>query len=300
MENNELYLNEADAREVFEVEDYDPSGLVGDSVKLYLQQISDIPLLSFDEEKILATRIATGDTEAANTLVEHNLRLVVSIAKKYMGCGLSLLDLVQEGNIGLIKAAEKYDAAKGFRFSTYATWWIRQTISRALSDQSRAIRIPANVAELTGKIKKVSNTLTQKLGRAPTEEEIADAIGIEVDKVRVAMDMSQAVSSLDVAVGDDDDTTVGDLQPDNHAENPMTKLVAEANRGIIETVFATLSDREAEVLRLRFGLDSDQPRTLEQVGQELGVTRERIRQIETKALRKMRNPLRMRMLKEAM
>lgn len=300
MENNELYLNEADAREVFEVEDYDPSGLVGDSVKLYLQQISDIPLLSFDEEKTLATRIATGDTEATNTLVEHNLRLVVSIAKKYMGCGLSLLDLIQEGNIGLIKAAEKYDAAKGFRFSTYATWWIRQTISRALSDQSRAIRIPANVAELTGKIKKVSNTLTQKLGRAPTEEEIADAIGIEVDKVRVAMDMSQAVSSLDVAVGDDDDTTVGDLQPDNHAENPMTKLVAEANREIIETVFATLSDREAKVLRLRFGLDSDQPRTLEQVGQELGVTRERIRQIETKALRKMRNPLRMRMLKEAM
>ena len=300
MENNELYLNEADAREVFEVEDYDPSGLVGDSVKLYLQQISDIPLLSFDEEKTLATRIATGDTEATNTLVEHNLRLVVSIAKKYMGCGLSLLDLIQEGNIGLIKAAEKYDAAKGFRFSTYATWWIRQTISRALSDQSRAIRIPANVAELTGKIKKVSNTLTQKLGRAPTEEEIADAIGIEVDKVRVAMDMSQAVSSLDVAVGDDDDTTVGDLQPDNHAENPMTKLVAEANREIIETVFATLSDREAKVLRLRFGLESDQPRTLEQVGQELGVTRERIRQIETKALRKMRNPLRMRMLKEAM
>lgn len=299
MENNELYLNEADAREVFEIEDYDPSGLVGDSVKLYLQQISDIPLLSFDEEKALAARIATGDTEAANTLVEHNLRLVVSIAKKYMGCGLSLLDLIQEGNIGLIKAAEKYDAAKGFRFSTYATWWIRQTISRALSDQSRAIRIPANVAELTGKIKKVSNTLTQKLGRAPTEEEIADAIGIEVDKVRVALDMSQAVSSLDVAVGDDDDTTVGDLQPDHHAENPMTKLIAEANREIIETVFATLSDREAKVLRLRFGLDSDQPRTLEQVGQELGVTRERIRQIETKALRKMRNPLRMRILREA-
>lgn len=295
-----IYLNETDAHEAFEVEDdYDPSGLVGDSVKLYLQQISDIPLLSFDEEKALAARIATGDTEATNTLVEHNLRLVVSIAKKYMGCGLSLLDLIQEGNIGLIKAAEKYDAAKGFRFSTYATWWIRQTISRALSDQSRAIRIPANVAELTGKIKKVSNTLTQKLGRAPTEEEIADAIGIEVDKVRVALDMSQAVSSLDVAVGDDDDTTIGDLQPDNHAENPMTKLIAEANREIIETVFATLSDREAKVLRLRFGLDSDQPRTLEQVGQELGVTRERIRQIETKALRKMRNPLRMRILREA-
>jgi RNA polymerase primary sigma factor len=295
-----IYLNEADAHEVFEVEDYDPSGLVGDSVKLYLQQISDIPLLSFDEEKELAFRISAGDSSATNVLVEHNLRLVVSVAKKYMGCGLSLLDLIQEGNIGLIKAAEKYDATKGFRFSTYATWWIRQTISRALSDQSRAIRIPANVAELTGKIKKVSATLTQKLGRAPSEEEIAEALNIEVDKVKVALDMSQAVSSLDVAVGDDDDTTVGDLQPDRHAENPMSNLIAEANREIIETVFATLTDREAQVLRLRFGLDNDQPRTLEQVGQELGVTRERIRQIETKALRKMRNPLRMRMLKEAM
>lgn len=295
-----IYLNEADAHEVFEVEDYDPSGLVGDSVKLYLQQISDIPLLSFDEEKELAFRISAGDSSATNVLVEHNLRLVVSVAKKYMGCGLSLLDLIQEGNIGLIKAAEKYDATKGFRFSTYATWWIRQTISRALSDQSRAIRIPANVAELTGKIKKVSAALTQKLGRAPSEEEIAEALNIEVDKVKVALDMSQAVSSLDVAIGDDDDTTVGDLQPDHHAENPMSNLIAEANREIIETVFATLSDREAQVLRLRFGLDNDQPRTLEQVGQELGVTRERIRQIETKALRKMRNPLRMRMLKEAM
>ena len=295
-----IYLNEADAREAFEVEDdFDPSGLVGDSIKLYLQQISDIPLLSFAEEQELAARIATGDKEAANILVEHNLRLVVSVAKKYMGCGLSLLDLIQEGNIGLIKAAEKYDAAKGFRFSTYATWWIRQTISRALSDQSRAIRIPANVAELSGKIKRVTGMLTQKLGRTPTEEEIAKELDIEVDKVKVAIDMSQAVSSLDVAVGDDDDTTIGDLQPDRNAENPFTKMVIEANREIIETVFSTLSDREAKVLRLRFGMDIDEPRTLEQVGKELGVTRERIRQIETKALRKMRNPLRMRMLKEA-
>ena len=295
-----IYLNEADAHEAFEVEDdYDPSGLVGDSVKLYLQQISDIPLLSFAEEQELAARIATGDKEAANILVEHNLRLVVSVAKKYMGCGLSLLDLIQEGNIGLIKAAEKYDAAKGFRFSTYATWWIRQTISRALSDQSRAIRIPANVAELSGKIKRVTGMLTQQLGRTPTEEEIAKELDIEVDKVKVAIDMSQAVSSLDVAVGDDDDTTIGDLQPDRNAENPLANMVAEANREIIETVFATLSDREAQVLRLRFGMDVDEPRTLEQVGKELGVTRERIRQIETKALRKMRNPLRMRMLKEA-
>ena len=315
MENETLNLNEADIHEVFDVEDnneedyfsydddkkdLDYSGIVGDSTRFYLKEISKIPLLTYEEEKKLALRIKDGDQKAVDTLVEHNLRLVVSIAKHYTGCGLSLLDLIQEGNVGLIEAAKKYDVDKGFRFSTYATWWVRQKIGRALSDQSRSIRVPAHIAELVSKIKKIMGTMTQELGRTPTEEEIAKKLNVEVDKVKVALDMSQSVSSLDIPVGEDEETTIGDLQADPSVKNLMANLIDEANRQIIETVFATLNEREANVLRLRFGMNVNHAYTLEEVGNELGITRERVRQIETRALRKMRNPVRMNVLREAL
>ena len=271
-----------------------------DSVSLYLKQISAIPLLSAEEEKALGIRIAEGDKKAADELVSHNLRLVVSIAKRYRGCGISLLDLIQEGNIGLMKAAEKFDLEKGCRFNTHATWWIRQTINRSLADKSRTIRIPSNVSELVNKIKKVSTPMTQKLNRFPTSQELSAELGIEVEKIETALDMSQMISSLDVPIGEDEETSVGDLIADPHLENPLKKLTEECNKEIIEAVLSTLTTREADVLRRRFGLETGEPQTLEEIGQSYGVTRERIRQIETKAMRKMRNPMRVKILKEAL
>ena len=298
-----LELTEEDILDAFEVEDdeeLDYSGIVEDSTRFYLKEISKIPLLTFEEEKALAIRIANSDEEAVEEMVLHNLRLVVMVAKKYKGCGLPLLDLIQEGNTGLIEGAKKFDLSKGYRFSTYATWWIRQKIGRALSNQSRNIRIPAHIAELTSKIKRAYGPLTQQLGRTPTEEEVAEYIGSDVDKVRVALDMSQATASLDVPVGEDDDATIGDLQPDNNAVNPYYNLVAEANKEIINSVFDTLGEREANILKLRFGIDTDHPHTLAEVGEIIGVTRERVRQLEVKALIKLRNPVRKRILMEAM
>ena len=282
-----------------EVYEYDDS-VVLDAVKAYLKSIGDHPRLNFEEEKALSARSLAGDEEARTKLVECNLKLVIPIAKRYSGCGLPLLDLIQEGNIGLIKAAEKYDGTKGFRFSTYATYWIRQTISRALGDQARTIRIPANMVELLTKVRKVSSDLTLQLHRDPTDAEIAEALGVELDKVQTVMDIAQATSSLDAAVDDDGETTMGDLIADNNAENPFMNMVQEANREIVESVLSTLSNKEAEVLRMRFGIGYDKAMTLDEIGKHYEVTRERIRQVENKAIRKMRNPLRTRMLREAM
>ena len=298
--NEEVVIMEDEAQEALnEVYEYDES-VVLDGVKAYLKSIGNHPRLNFEEEKELSAKALAGDKEAVNHLVECNLKLVVPIAKRYAGCGLPLLDLIQEGNLGLIKAAEKYDGSKGWRFSTYATYWIRQTISRALGDQSRTIRIPANMVELLSKVKKASAELTQSLRRDPTDQEIADKLNIELDKVQTVMDIAQATTSLDTPIDDDGETSMGDLIADTSTENPYQNMVAEANRQIVESVLSTLSSKEAEILRMRFGIGSDRPMTLEEVGKHYGVTRERIRQVENKAIRKLRNPMRARMLKEAM
>ena len=297
--NEEVMIMEEDAREMNESYDYDTS-IVLDGVKAYLKSIGNHPRLSFDQEKELSIKALAGDHNAVNTLVECNLLLVVSIAKKYYGCGLPLLDLIQEGNLGLIKAAEKYDGSKGFRFSTYATYWIRQAISRALGDQSRTIRIPANMVELLSKVKKATAELTQKLGRAPSDKEIAVHMGVELDKVQTVMDLAQATTSLDTPVDDDGETSMGDLIADHSAENPMTAMIAEANKQIVEAILDTLGAREAEILKMRFGIIGDKAMTLEEVGNHYGLSKERIRQIENKAIRKLRNPVRAKMLKEAM
>lgn len=300
MEMNEnVMITEEDAREMNETYDYDTS-VVLDGVKAYLKSIGNHPRLSFDQEKELSVKALAGDRNAVNTLVECNLLLVVSVAKKYYGCGLPLLDLIQEGNLGLIKAAEKYDGSKGFRFSTYATYWIRQAISRALGDQSRTIRIPANMVELLSKVKKATAELTQKLGRAPTDEEIAAHMDVELDKVQTIMDLAQATTSLDTPVDDEGETCMGDLIADHSVENPMANIIREANSQIIAAVFDTLGSREAEILKMRFGIDTEKAMTLEEVGDHYGLSKERIRQIENKAIRKLRNPIRAKMLREAM
>lgn len=299
MEQNEVMIMEEDAREMNESYDYDTS-VVLDGVKAYLKSIGNHPRLSFDQEKELSVKALAGDRDAVNTLVECNLLLVVSVAKKYYGCGLPLLDLIQEGNLGLIKAAEKYDGSKGWRFSTYATYWIRQAISRALGDQSRTIRIPANMVELLSKVKKATAELTQKLGRAPSDKEIAAHMNIELDKVQTVMDLAQATTSLDTPVDDEGETCMGDLIADHGAENPMANIIREANSQIIAAVFDTLGSREAEILKMRFGINAEKAMTLEEVGDHYGLSKERIRQIENKAIRKLRNPVRAKMLKEAM
>jgi RNA polymerase primary sigma factor len=270
-----------------------------DSVKSYLNSISNHPRLTFEDEKELSEKALNGDTKAINKLIECNLLLVVSIAKKYIGCGMPFADLIQEGNIGLMKAARKYDGTKGFRFSTYATFWIKQSISRSLEENSRTIRLPGNTIELLRKVKKVSNELSQELGREPSNAEIAKRIDVEIEKVQVALEMSQSVSSLDNPVDDSGETCVCDLIADSRVENPLNNIIKEDNNSIVETILNTLGKKEADIIKKRFGIGYAKPMTLEEIGNEYGVSKERIRQIQDKAMRKLRNPIRANMLKEA-
>lgn len=270
-----------------------------DPVRMYLREIGKISLLTGKEEVSLAQRIEKGDKRAKRKLTESNLRLVVSIAKKYVGRGLSLLDLIQEGNQGLIRAVEKYDWRKGYKFSTYATWWIRQAITRAIADQARTIRIPVHMVETINKLVRTSRKLMQDMGREPTPEEVGDAMeGMSPERVREILKIAQDTTSLETPVGDEEDSLLGDFIQDTSQPSPIEAASRELLKENIEEVLATLSDREAKVLRMRFGLDGGQSMTLEDVGKYFGVTRERIRQIEAKALRKLKHPSRRRKLQD--
>ena len=271
---------------------------IDDPVKVYLKEIGRVPLLSSEEEVDLAIRISNGDVAAKQRLSEANLRLVVSIAKRYLGRGMQFLDLIQEGNLGLIKAVEKFDYTKGFKFSTYATWWIRQAITRAIADQARTIRIPVHMVETINKVKKVQSQLLHQNGHEPSPDEIAEVIDMPVDKVREIMRVSQEPFSLETPIGEEEDSHLGDFIPDNDAPAPADAASHTMLREQLADVLSTLTPREAKVLRLRFGLEDGRSRTLEEVGKEFNVTRERIRQIEAKALRKLRHPSRSRKLKD--
>lgn len=276
-----------------------PPGIkINDPVRMYLKEIGRVPLLSADEEVALAKRIENGDEEAKRRLAEANLRLVVSIAKRYVGRGMLFLDLIQEGNMGLIKAVEKFDHKKGYKFSTYATWWIRQAITRAIADQARTIRIPVHMVETINKLIRVSRQLLQELGREPAPEEIAKEMELSVEKVREIMKIAQEPVSLETPIGEEDDSHLGDFIEDQEALAPADAAAYELLKEQLEDVLDTLTEREENVLRLRFGLDDGRTRTLEEVGKVFGVTRERIRQIEAKALRKLRHPSRSKRLKD--
>jgi len=271
---------------------------IDDPVKIYLKEIGRVPLLTTEEEIELAQRMVTGDSYAKKRLSEANLRLVVSIAKKYVGRGMQFLDLIQEGNLGLIKAVDKFDYTKGFKFSTYATWWIRQAITRAIADQARTIRIPVHMVETIAKVKKVSSQLLHENGHDPSPDEIAEKLNMPVDKVREIMRVAQDPVSLETPIGEEEDSRLGDFIPDDDAPAPAEAASRSVLKEQLNDILSTLTDREAKVLRLRFGLDDGKQRTLEEVGLQFDVTRERIRQIEAKALRKLRHPSRSKKVKD--
>ncbi len=300
MEDDNIKLSDDEEEEEFDLNDLSvPPGIkINDPVRMYLKEIGRVPLLSAEEEINLAKRIEQGDEEAKRRLAEANLRLVVSIAKRYVGRGMLFLDLIQEGNMGLIKAVEKFDYRKGYKFSTYATWWIRQAITRAIADQARTIRIPVHMVETINKLIRVSRQLLQELGREPLPEEIAKEMDLSVEKVREIMKIAQEPVSLETPIGEEDDSHLGDFIEDQEALAPSDAAAYELLKEQLEDVLDTLTEREENVLRLRFGLDDGRTRTLEEVGKVFGVTRERIRQIEAKALRKLRHPSRSKRLKD--
>ena len=295
----QLEKQEKEAEKAKKEEMIAPPGVkINDPVRMYLKEIGRVDLLSAAEEVALAKRIEQGDVLAKQELAEANLRLVVSIAKRYVGRGMSFLDLIQEGNMGLMKAVEKFDYEKGFKFSTYATWWIRQAITRAIADQARTIRIPVHMVETINKLVRIQRQLLQDLGREPTPEEIGAEMDLPTEKVRDILKISQEPVSLETPIGEEDDSHLGDFIEDDGATSPADNAAYELLKNELEDVLDTLTDREENVLRLRFGLDDGRQRTLEDVGKVFGVTRERIRQIEAKALRKLRHPSRSKQLKD--
>ena len=297
--DEELLLSDEDEVDMENLDLSIPDGIsIEDPVRMYLKEIGKVPLLSAEEEIELAKRMENGDQEAKKRLAEANLRLVVSIAKRYVGRGMLFLDLIQEGNLGLIKAVEKFDYRKGYKFSTYATWWIRQAITRAIADQARTIRIPVHMVETINKLIRVSRQLLQELGREPTPEEISEEMGMPVDRVREILNISQEPVSLETPIGEEEDSHLGDFIQDDNVPVPAEAASFTLLREQLVEVLGTLTEREQKVLRLRFGLDDGRARTLEEVGKEFNVTRERIRQIEAKALRKLRHPSRSRKLKD--
>jgi RNA polymerase primary sigma factor len=298
-DDDNIILSDEDDVDVEQIDLSVPDGVsIEDPVRMYLKEIGKVPLLSAEEEIDLAKRMELGDEEAKKRLAEANLRLVVSIAKRYVGRGMLFLDLIQEGNLGLIKAVEKFDYRKGYKFSTYATWWIRQAITRAIADQARTIRIPVHMVETINKLIRVSRQLLQELGREPQPEEIAEEMNMPVERVREILKISQEPVSLETPIGEEEDSHLGDFIQDDNVPVPAEAAAFTLLKEQLVEVLGTLTEREQKVLRLRFGLDDGRARTLEEVGKEFNVTRERIRQIEAKALRKLRHPSRSRKLKD--